>query len=468
MSVAIIGAGISGLSLALELRKRGIEVKVYESSDQVGGVIKTYRDKNWLVELGPNSILKSSTRIGDLIDDLNLTKDIIYTNKAAEKRYVVLNGKPEAVPGSAMAFIKSKLLSTKGKFMIMKEPLIKPKPGDDDESLADFVRRRLGKEILDCFIYPLVGGIYAGDPEKLSVKYAFKNFYKIEKKYGSIILGQLKASKERESHEIAKNKALSISFREGLQSLPEAISRKLDKDVILNTRVLSVTNQNGTFQLETDGTQNVPEMKHHDAVVYAGAAHGLNKIKFTGNGKTNPEVLADITYPAVCSVALGFRKEQIKHPLDGFGVLIPPDEGYRILGTQFNSTVFTDRTPDKNHVLLTTFIGGTRFPEAIHLDDNELLKVITDDLNRLLGLEGDADFVNIARWPKAIPQYEVGYGRYMDAMDTIERENPGFYLAGNYRTGIAIADCISSTVDLGDRIESDLLSQKKLKPIAKQ
>lgn len=455
MTIAIIGAGITGLSLAFELKKKGFEVQVYESSSEVGGVMKTWQKDGWLAECGPNSIFETSTRVKNLIDECDLRDKIIYTNRKAGKRYVVKNGKPALVPGTAMQFLKSNLLSNKSKFLILKEPFVKPKLNDEEESLADFVRRRLGEEVLDYFVYPFVGGIYSGDPEKLSVKHAFKQFYTLEQKYGSIILGQFKAAKEREDHEIPRNSAKSFSFKDGLQTLPQAIHQKLKDDIKVNTRVKSINSTNGSYEVVTE-YKGETSQKTHDGVVYCGAAHSLDKLSFNSRGATDIADLSGINYPSVSSIALGYRHEQIDHALDGFGILIPKKENFKILGTQFNSTVFSDRTPDQEHVILTTFIGGARFPEAVNMDDNELLDITKKDLASLLGVDGDPVFVKHTRWPKAIPQYEIGYGKYLDIMDAVEKENPGFYLAGNFRDGIAVGDCISNSVDLANRISKDI------------
>ncbi|MEX1136656.1 MAG: protoporphyrinogen oxidase [Balneolales bacterium] len=461
MTVAIIGAGITGLTLALELKKKGLGIRVYESSPEVGGVMKTLQKDGWLAEGGPNSIFETSTRIKNLIDDCNLRDQVLYTSPKAEKRYVVKNGAPAAVPGSPIQFIKSNLLSNKSKLLILKEPFVKPKPDDEEESLADFVRRRLGEEVLDYFVYPFVGGIYSGDPEKLSVKYAFKRFYTLEKKYGSIILGQFKAAKERKEHEIPRNKAKSFSFKAGLQTLPKAIHQRLGGDVKTNTQVIAINHNNNSYQVDTECDGEITRHTY-DAVVYCGAAHSLDKIDIKSSGPTDVSELTKIPYPSVSSIALGFRKDQIDHPLDGFGILLPKKEDYKILGTQFNSTVFPGRTPDKDHVLLTTFVGGARFQEATTMDDKELLNIIMNDLDGLLGVKGSPVFVKHTRWPKAIPQYEIGYGTFLSIMDSVEKENPGLYLAGNYRSGIAVGDCISNSVELAERITNDISHIKKI------
>ncbi|MEX0928731.1 MAG: protoporphyrinogen oxidase [Balneolales bacterium] len=460
MSIAIIGAGITGLTLALELTKKGHAVRVFEASSQVGGVIQTHEEKGWKVECGPNSILESSKRITALVRDLDLSAEVTYTARAAEKRYVVRKGEPALVPGSALQFLKSNLLSNKSKFKILKEPFVKPLPGDEEENLADFIRRRLGEEVLDYFVYPFVGGIYSGDPEKLSVKYAFKRFYSMEKKYGSIILGQFKAAGERADHEIAKNKALSFSFKNGLGTLPEALHRKLGEAVKVNARVVSVAGKEGSFEVLTESS-GIETRSHHRAVVYSGPAHSLDKLNFRLRGSAAMTDLSEIPYPPVLSVALGFRRRQVDHPLDGFGILIPQKEDFSILGVQFNSTVFPDRTPDADHVLLTTFVGGTRHPELTGLSDARVTEIIMRDLELLLGIKGNPAFIRHTRWANAIPQYEVGYGKFLDLMESVEKENPGFYFAGNYRTGIAVGDCISSSVDLAERITQDFPAEIK-------
>ncbi|MEX0778149.1 MAG: protoporphyrinogen oxidase [Balneolales bacterium] len=451
MSIAIVGAGITGLTLALQLKKGGLDVRVYEASPQVGGVMTSHKNDGWLAEAGPNSIFETSTRVTNLIDDCNLRGEVVYASPEAKKRYVVKDGAPAIIPGSAKQLLKSKLLSAKSKIQLLKEPFIKPYKGDGDESLADFIRRRLGQEVLQNFVNPFVGGIYAGDPEKLSVKHAFNKFYTLEKTYGSLIRGQFKAAKDRQHHEIPRNKAQSFSFKDGLQSLPKAISEKLGNDVRTDTRIISISPKNNKYEIQAEH-KGQKALYNHDAVVYCGAAHSLDKIHFKSNGPTSITDLIGITYPSVSSITLGFHKDQIHHPLDGFGILVPQKENFKVLGTQFNSTVFPNRTPDTDHVLLTTFVGGVRFPQMAVMNDNEILNITMNDLNTLLSIKGEPAYIRQTRWPKAIPQYEIGYGKYLTIMDSVEKENPGFYLAGNYRNGISVGDCISNSVALADHI----------------
>ena len=476
---AIIGGGISGLTLALLLQERGHQVRVYEASDQPGGAIRTTRSPDgWMAEWGPNTIIESSGRIKRLVAMLDLENRRQYPDAAANKRYVVRDGRMVAVPDSPAALLTTPLLSASAKLGILREPFRRRSRNTHDETLADFVRRRLSEEFLKWPIDALVGGIYAGDPERLSVRHAFPRLALLEEQHGSLILGQLKGGIRRPpgSDEIPRNKAEIFSFDGGLQVLPDAISRRLGDAVSFQSPVREITriaaggdgvSGSGRIHPEKPDPAGAPGPPHRwrihsadpleptldfDILVYAGTSHGLPSITFPETLSRLLRPVSEIPHPPVVSLTLGFRRADIAHPLDGFGMLVPGVEGFPILGTLFTSTLFPNRAPDAGHVTLTTYMGGSRQPEIASREEEEQVELAVSSLRKLVGLRGEPLFRHRILWSRAIPQYETGFGRFLELMDQAEREHPGFYLAGNYRTGISVGDTINAAFDLADRI----------------
>lgn len=432
--IGIIGAGITGLTTAFKLQLDGYNVTVWDSGEKAGGAVQSYRVGEWLAEAGPNSIQDSDKTIAELIEHLGLSDRLMEASTAAKRRYIVRDSKPVLVPNSPLSAITTPLFSTKAKLGVLGEPFRKPlSPGAADESLADFVRRRLGQEFLDYTINPMVGGIYAGDPEKLSVAHAFPKVKALEDEFGSLIKGAVGRMRQRRKSGEVPHKKRVLSFPNGLGELTEALSTKLGDKLNLKSPVSRIKrNPSGSFEV------NSTEVDH---LIYAGQSHFLESIKFDGFNGLPDASLSEITYAPVHSVTLGFNRKDISHPLDGFGVLVPEVEPLKILGCLFTSSIFPQRAPDGG-VTLTVFIGGMRRPELTQLDDNALLQVIHEDLNTLLGVRGEAQFTSINRWYKAIPQYEVGYGKVLNTLTSIETANPGFEFAGNYKTGISLDACI--------------------------
>ena len=447
-SVAIIGAGITGLTTAYRLQERGVPVTVYEAGDQVGGVIRSLRENGYLAEFGPNSILETSPKINALIQDLGLSHRRVDSLPTAENRYLVRGRKPVLLPASPGLFFRSPLFSWRAKLRLLREPFIAPAPPNIEESVAQFVLRRLGREFLDYAINPMVAGVYAGNPARLSVKHAFPKLHALEQKYGSLIKGQIFGAKERRQRgEVSKQDAKKLSFDTGLQVLPDTLAGKLQNAVQLRTAVQRIEEVAGGWQLYL----STNEVRAHAAVVYAAPVHRLPEIRLAAAAELKPDRLKEIVYPPVASVVLGFRRDAVVHPLDGFGMLIPEVEGFRILGTLFSSSLFRDRAP-AGHVTLTTYIGGARAPELALRTTNELIEMTRQDLGVILGVTGRPTFEHVVVYPKAIPQYEVGYGRFKDLMAALETRAPGLFFAGHFRDGISLGDSLVSGHDAAGRI----------------
>ncbi|MEZ5278338.1 MAG: protoporphyrinogen oxidase [Opitutaceae bacterium] len=435
-NVAVIGAGLTGLGAASRIERAGHRVTVFEAGSQVGGNIRSIQNSGYLVEEGPNTIQLSSAEHENWLREAAPRLNLIEADPAASKRYLVRHGRAIAVPGSPVGFLGTPLFSFKAKLRLIGELFARKPPPDTDESLSSFVLRRLGREMLDYAITPFVGGVYAGNPDQLSVRYGFPKLFNLEQDHRSLILGSVARRRERRRAGTLYRTRL-VSFPDGLQALPRQLADSLREPVRLSTPVAGL-DFDGQWRIRV-GQPSSTETIQADAVVLALPATALASLRIRGSEVLR--TMGEIKHPPVVSYAMGFRRDQIAHPLDGFGALIPALEPFRILGTLFSSSLFPGRAPE-DHVLLTTFVGGTRAPELAGLPIDELRALILRDLEKLLGLHGAPVFEHRRLWPRAIPQYEVGHGRFLQATLRVERENPGLQIGGNARDGISLSYCI--------------------------
>ena len=452
-SVAIIGGGITGLTAAFYLQRAGIPVTVYESSDRPGGVIRSVRKDGFLAEFGPNTLLETSPKIGQLVRDAGLESRRLDPDPKAEARYVVRYQRPVAMPSKPLGFLTTELFSLSAKFAVAREPFISPRRDGVEESIGEFVVRRFNREFLDHAIDALVAGVYAGDPNKLSLVHAFPKLKALEDRYGSMIKGQILGGRDRKKRgEIAKDRAPKFSFDEGLQVLPDRLCELLGESVRLNTSVIELSQSDAGWSVEVRDENGYESKDTHSAVIYAGSAFRLAELPLFARGmKVDLSAFSEIRYPPVASVVLGFKREDITHPCEGFGVLIPKIEGFKILGTIFSSSLFPNRAP-AGHVTLSSYVGGERYPELAGLPPAQLEEVVCQDLQRLLGIHGKPVFRHTMLYSKAIPQYNVGYGRFRNLLNEIELGTTGLFFAGHYRDGVSLSDSILSGCNIAERV----------------
>jgi oxygen-dependent protoporphyrinogen oxidase len=447
--VVVVGAGISGLATAFHLERRGHAVRVLEAAPRAGGVIASHRRDGALYETGPNSTLDTTPLVGDLLAAAGIAGERIEATAAAAKRYVLRGGRLVPLPTSAGAFLRTRLFSLGAKLALAREPFVAPAPPGREETVADFVRRRLGGEFLDYAIEPFVAGIYAGDPDRLSVQAAFPRLHALERRYRSLIRGQILGARERARRgEKAKNTAASFSFRDGMQTLPAALARGL-RGLETGVRVARVARGKGAaFEVagEVAGGPRVVRARALVLAVPADAAAALVRAV----APAAAQALDAIAYSPVAVVAAAYRRADVRHALDGFGFLAPRKEGRPILGTLFSSSMFEGRAgPDA--AVLTTFVGGARNPELAQSDPGEIAAVVERELAALLGA-GTPQWCEVVRWPRAIPQYTLGHLARIAALERAEADVPGLFFRSNYRDGVSVGDCVKAAASTADAV----------------
>lgn len=440
--VIVLGGGISGLSAASALQQRGFSVLLLEASDRPGGCIRTWKQDGFLFELGPNTVLNNAFEIDDLCKASGLLEKRLTATPTANVRYIVKGGKPVKLPGGPVGFALTPLFCIGTKLGLFKEPFIRPAPPEVEESIAQFVTRRLGREFLDYAVGPFVSGVYAGDPAKLSVRHAVAKIYDLEAKHGSLIRGA-----------VAKKKGPApagglFSFPEGLEELPRTLAQRLGEGWQASTEVLSVRREGSGFTVEaTRGGAAV----HFSArcVVCALPSRAASRA-LAPLGGLFPEQISSLPYADVACVCLGFRRDQIAHSLVGFGFLCPEVEGRHVLGCLFPSSLFPGRAPE-GHVALTCFVGGAVHPERAGASSEEILAKTLADLRPILGITGEPVVSRVERWLPAIPQYNVGHGTHKENAAALEAAHPGLYLSGNLLHGVSLGNCVQNATGVAGR-----------------
>lgn len=448
--IVIIGAGISGTSAAYLLNKLGYDIVVLEKKKDPGGSIETAFENGFLFDKGPNSALETTPLISQLIEELDLKDQLVYANKEANKRYILRNNKLHALPMSPGAFFKTKLFSPAAKLRLMGEPFVGRSKDGYYQSLAEFVKRRLGKEFLDYVINPFVAGVYAGTPEELSVKSAFPKLYDLEEKYGGLIVGTIRSIRERKRRaEKSKQSAKMLSFKDGMHVLPKAIVKHLGNKVKLESEVVSIEKKEKGYCVNyiQNGVKQSIDCTKIISTLPAYAAADL----FSHFDEGIVKHFNEIYYPPVLVLFLAYKKEDIKTPLDGFGFLIPAKERKSFLGAIWSSVIFPNRS-DENNAAFTLFVGGARNPEIGSIDKEILINKVQKEFEEIMQISGKPLLQKYKYWSKAIPQYNLGYIEHEKYFDEFEKKNPGIILSGNYRGGISVGDCIKNASVVVDKV----------------
>jgi len=468
--VAVVGGGVSGLAAAYELTRRAPHetdapgVVLLEASARTGGTIRTERRDGFLIEAGPDSFISDKPAALELIKEIGLEQNLVGTNDAHRRAFVVRGGRlrpvPEGfqllAPSRLWPFVTTDIFSWPAKLRIALEMFVPRRAADDDtdESLAAFVRRRFGREALERMAQPMVGGIYTADPELLSLRATMPRFIQMERDHGSVIRALLKARRRAEAKEQggsigANGRAargtsgarygLFLSLDAGLQLLTDRLAERLPPGTIrAGARVESLTFDEATrrWALQLGGGERVAA----DAVCLALPAHASARLLRAADPALASELEA-IPYASTATVNLAFRRADIPHPLDGFGFVVPHVERRRVIACSFSSVKFAGRAPE-GHALLRAFVGGALQPEMFRLDDEAMRRAALEDLRELLGVTAPPLFAQVSRWPRSMAQYAVGHTARMGRVRARLEQLPSLRLAGNAYTGAGIPDCV--------------------------
>ncbi len=482
----IVGAGLSGLALAFELKclQAKIDLTIIESANRAGGKIWTEEQEGFRFEWGPNGFLDSKPSTIDLCKKLGIDGALIPASEGARKyRYVHWRDTIQVLPNSLFSFLNSPLLSWRSKWRLLTEKYRHSVATSNDESVYEFAVRRTNKEIADLFADLMVTGIHAGDPKQLSVKAAFPRLYRWEKDFGSVMRGmnmnrQLRR-KEARRQQTKLEPVRMWSFPTGLRFLVDQLTEKLASSIQfgqiiqkiekISPSAVAMKDSNSANYSDTEKKQPAPENPTYRVEFSDGREQFFDGVVLTCPSYIQADLLLsldlelakklqEIVYNAIVVVVTGYDRGSIGSSFDGFGFISPQAQGGNILGTQWCSSIFTDRAPS-GCVLYRTLCGGVARPEIIEWSDEKLLETVHQELARLMQIKEKPRFARIIRWPKAIPQYLLGHTQRNQQIQNLLKRHHNFYLSGNAFQGVAMNDCTENALTLAKQIEQDLLGQ---------
>ncbi|MGE0453276.1 MAG: protoporphyrinogen oxidase [Vicinamibacteria bacterium] len=456
-TIAIVGGGIAGLSIAHALGKRGakergVEVVVLERAARPGGNIRTDVEDGYTLEWGPNGFLDSVPETLELVRDLGLQERLQVSDDRARRRFIFRRGRLHELPAGPGAFLASGLLSLPAKLRMALEPFARRRPEGVDETIHAFAARRVGREAADVLIDPMVSGVFGGDARRLSLRSCFPKMWRMETDHGGLFRALFALVRERRKARgpIGSPAGRLTSFKGGSQELIAALVARLGPSLRTGTGVSELRRTNGRFELELQGVAPMAA----DAVVLAGPASVSARI-VTDLDAALAAALGEIPSAPMVVACLGYDEARLHRPLDGFGFLVPRGEGPRILGVLWDSSIYPGRAP-AGRALIRVMLGGAHDPEAVTLDDSRLLETIRRDLRATMGLELDPVFARVFRHELGIPQYTVGHLDRLRRIEAAAQRQPGLHLAGNAYRGVAINNCVAEAGQLSERVLAGL------------
>lgn len=440
-NVAVIGGGISGLACAWRLRKLGVPVTLFESEERPGGLIGTVERDGFLFESGPQSFQGTEPLLA-LIRQLGIESELCQASPRLP-RFVLQRGKLQKIPMSPQGVLTSSLLSAGSRWKVVSEPLRHSKPPSEEESVANFVRRKFGHEILEYLVSPFVSGVYAGDPEKLSLRAAFPTLEEWEREYGSVIRGAMKSRPKPANGEGKRRPPSLCSFKRGVGTLAGALAEQLGASLLLRSKTCAIarvsSGASSTFQIHAEHSGQVAPHPAR-AIVMATPAYTASHL-LASISVPLAQILSGIAYAGVAVIAAGYYAQQISSSLDGFGFLIPRSENIRTLGTVWNSSLFAGRAPEGS-AAITSIAGGATDTKILDKSEAEIAALVQTDNAKIVQIAGPPVVSSVWKHPKALPQYNLGHSHTVAAIREFEQRNPGIFFSGNYLEGPSLGKCV--------------------------
>ncbi|MEO9886198.1 MAG: protoporphyrinogen oxidase [Balneola sp.] len=434
-TIAVLGGGISGLSIAWYLKKKGFDVTLFEAEKETGGVIRSEQHEHNVFDFGPNTIRDKTGSVYEMVSNLGLTEEVLTISEASKVRYIVRDGELKSITQNPLSFLFSDVLSWKGKKELFSEPLKKALKSDEDESIGSFLERRIGKEAVEYLADPFFFGIYAGDIYSMSKQTLIRKFSDFEQKYGSIFKGILKNRNSK-----ASKKPKVISFKKGVQQLTNALAKEVS-DHIKFEKVDQLQFGDSKFQIRTQNNSY-----EFDRVVSCLPAYALEEI-LEIEYKNLKKGLSEISYPSMLSTQLVFKKEDLSLPDKGFGFLIPRKENTRLLGAIWKSNIFPEQTKEEFvHINLMT--GGAHDQDVSESEIKTTEDEVTAEFLKIMKIDAKPVATDSKLWQKSIPQFRVGYKAIEETFKRFESTHKGFHIAGNYRWGVSVSDCVEGAGEL--------------------
>jgi oxygen-dependent protoporphyrinogen oxidase len=462
--IAIVGAGISGLCTAHYLVRefqaagKSVEIILFEADPVPGGKMRSIPQDGFRMEWGPNGFLTNKPHSLNLVRELGIEDRLARSSDLARKRFIFSGGRLHRLPETPAAFFRSPLLSLPGRLRIIGELFAPPPPAGVDESLGDFARRRLGPEALEKLIDPMVTGIFAGDPDRMSLKSCFPLIHDLEQKHGGLVKGMLALQRERrnagEKREMSAGPGgVLMSFSNGVQELTDILADRFSNGLHLGVTVDRISRRDGKILLSLEERKLRGEIDA-DVVVLAVPAYAASELLGDLDSSLRA-ALSAIPYSPVSVVALGYDKAALGNPLDGFGFLIPRGEKRKILGALWDSSVFPNRAPE-GKALIRAMVGGVRSPALSALPPEELFRLVRGELAATMGVTADPILTRSFFHEKGIPQYLVGHAKVLGRIEERLAAFPRIYLNSNAYRGIALNDCVLQSRLTAERIIRDL------------
>lgn len=457
--IAIVGGGISGLAAAFALEKeraRGAQIDyvIFESSARFGGVIRTERIEDCLVEAGPDSFLTEKPWAADLCRELGLGDQLIGSNDAERKTYMLVRGRLVPIPDGLMFMVPTRLAPTffspllawNTKLRILREWFYSPEKRDSDLTVAEFVGRHYGREMVERVADPLLSGVYGGSADELSMEAVLPRFLAMEASHGSLGKAMLAARRHQAGHRTP----LFTSLHDGMQQMIDAILTRIPPDrQRLNTRIETVKPESGKWLVVADR-----RTEEFDAVIVSTPAYA--SADFLRSIPELAKELAEIRYSSSVTVALAFDDKVRTALPPGFGFLVPRTENRKIIAVTFVHNKFPHRAPE-NRALIRCFLGGTRDEAILQTSDEQIESMVRGELSQILGIRAEPFFVRVNKWEAAMAQYNLGHTSRIERIRNIVAQWPGLALAGNAYSGIGVPDCVRSGSEAGAKVVKDIV-----------